>query len=77
MMRERTLAEAADNLPMNPGNHQLAEGDGIRSLPDRRKLINLHFCTFEAFHHQRFCAAGKCLNISSHKAKRPQIRRFN
>ena len=33
--------------------HHLPEGDGIRRLADRRKLINLHFCTFEAFHHRR------------------------
>ena len=33
--------------------HRLPEGDGIRRLPDRRKLINLHFCTFEAFHRSR------------------------
>ena len=33
--------------------HHLPEGDGIRRLADRRKLINLHFCTFQAFHHRR------------------------
>ena len=48
MMRGRDSA-AANDLPMN-----LPEGDGIRRLADRRKLINLHFCTFEAFHHGRF-----------------------